>query len=305
MRWLARQAPPPHLGKALVAALGAADHAQLPWRCTAADLPTLAAEQRSRTTGSSPSTRLRHGAKSELAIAVIADAGGAAPQTVAGLGRLRAQFDQAHVDLVLALGGMGATQPELEATLGVLADRATWPVVALPGDLESMPAHVAAIAALRARHDAVVDGRLVRWIELPGATIGTLPGAGDLARLVAANGRLRLATGRHHACLYAELAARPGLRIAALAEAPRELVAGEATGELALTRRRSAIDLVLHGPTRPAPSPAQSGSRDGARVLLSPGTSDATTRLPETGPAAAGLLVIRGNAWSWRPLVDH
>ena len=293
---------PPSLDKALVAAMGAADHVQTPWRCAAADGPKLAAEQLPNDWQTADHS-LRHGAKSELSIGVVADAGGAAPQTLAALGRLRAQLDAAHVDLVVALGGMGGAQPALEATLGVLADHAPWPVVALPGELESMSAQVAAITALRARHEVVLDGRLVRWIELPGITLGTVPGAGDLARLVAGTDgcawQLADITG-----LYGELAARSGLRIAALAEAPRELVDGEATGEVELTPGQP-IDLVLHGPTHPAPSPAQSGGRDGAHVALSPGTSDATTRLPETRKPSAGLLVIHGTAWTWRPLVDH
>jgi hypothetical protein len=44
---------------------------------------------------------------------------------------------------------------------------------------------------------------------------------------------------------------------------------------------------------------------DGAAVALSPGTADATTRLP--GPrrsTTAGLLTIHGAVWKWRPIAD-
>jgi hypothetical protein len=177
-------------------------------------------------------------------------------------------------------------------------------VVAVPGDLEPVSAEVAAVAALRARGVLVLDGRGVRTIEGPGATIGVIPGAGSEARLVAGADGCAW-TADDVSALYRELAALPGLRIAASAEAPRELAGGEPTGELALVPADAQpIDLLLHGPTRPAPTPERHGGRDGAHVGLSPGTADATTRLPQTPDPAGGLLVIRAGAWTWRPLVD-
>ena len=87
---------------------------------------------------------------------------------------------------MLALGGMGTTRAELEATLGALADKAPYAVVALPGDLEHAGALTAAIArAARRTGRLVLDGRLAQRIELPGATIATIAGAGAAGRLVA------------------------------------------------------------------------------------------------------------------------
>ncbi|NVB78221.1 MAG: hypothetical protein HOV81_07495, partial [Kofleriaceae bacterium] len=190
----------------------------------------------------------------------------------------------------------------LEATLGTLADRATWPDVALPGDLEAMPDQVTAIAALRKRGAVVLDGRLVRFIEMPGTTVGTLPGAGSPARLVAgAEGCAWRADDISR--LYTDLTARPGVRVVASAEAPRASVDGEATGELALTPPQP-VEVALHGPAVPAPSTATSGNRDGKKVSLSPGTSDATPRLPEAHAPSAGVLVVHGTSWSWKPLVE-
>jgi hypothetical protein len=284
----------PRIASALAATLTEADRAHAPWRCTAEDLPELA----TATIGAwqVAHNTLSHAAASQLVIGVVADAGGADPKTLAALGRLRAKLDDQKADLVLALGGMGVTQRELEATLTVLA-RPSSPVVALPGDLESVTAQTAAIAALATKGAAVLDGRLVRWIELPSLTIGTVAGIG---------------TAGPDGCtwqpedvlqLYQELAARPGLRIAALAGAPREMVTGEATGDVALVPG-PAIDVVVHGPTRPAPSAAQSGGRDGARITLSPGTADASPRLPETRAPSAALLIIKGSTWTWRPLIE-
>jgi hypothetical protein len=141
----------------------------------------------------------------------------------------------------------------------------------------------------------------VQWIETPGVAIATIPGAGAVERLVAGDDGCAWAAGDIER-IYAELAGKPGVRIAATAEAPRELVAGEPIGEL---KQTATIDVVVHGPARPEPTPDKSGGRDGARASLSPGTADATARLPETRSPAAGLLTIRGNRWTWQPVVDH
>ena len=291
------------LGPALGAAFAAADRLRTPWRCGAPDGPSLTDE----TVGGwklSAHTLHKDGS-GDVVIAAVADAGGDAPATIAALGRLRPKL--AKVDLVLALGGMGATQPELEATLGALADKAPYAVVALPGDLESASALAGAIAALRAKGELVVDGRLAQRIELPGATIATIAGAGATGRLVAGGDGCAYRAADVPPVL-ADLTARAGIRILATAEAPRITVDGEASGELALTStepRVAEIDIALHGPIEATATRARTGSRDGEATPLSPGTVDATARLP--GPAhasSAGLLVVHGDTWSWKPIAD-
>jgi hypothetical protein len=292
----------PRAGSILAALLHAADQEKQPWRCAAPDTPTLDDEDLGHGWKSHGHTLARTEDDSQLVIGVIADAAGSAPRTIASLGRLRAQLDAANPDLVLALGGMGRDEKAITATLGTISDRAAWPVVALPGDLEPAGAHAAALAALRKRGDVVLDGRLVRWIEVAETTIGTLPGAGARERLVAGADGCAW-TADDVARLYTELTARKGLRIVASAEAPRRIRDGEPSGELALVPPQP-VDLALHAPTAPVPSPAATGSRDGAKTLLTPGTADATTRLPDAHSASAGVLVIRGDTWSWKPLVD-
>jgi hypothetical protein len=294
------------IGPALTAALAAADLARAPWRCTAADGPTLTDETitlgtRSWTLAGSTVTLA---GKGPVTIGVIADAGGAAPATLAALGRLRAELSD--VDLVLALGGMGHDQAELEATLGALAEQAPWPIVAVPGDLEPAGELAAAVTALRARGRTVIDGRLARWIELPGVAIATVPGAEAASRLVAGAEGCGY-SGDDVTRLIGELTGRPGLRVLATAEAPRVSVAGEAAGHLALTPGAiQEVDVVLHGPVTEAASGARAGARDAAAVALSPGTCDATTRLPGPRHApSAGVLTVSGSAWRWRPIVDR
>jgi hypothetical protein len=293
------------IGPSLTAALAAADQAREPWRCAASDGPGVADE--TLTTGAHTwqlgARAMKLDASGEIAIGVIADAAGSAPETLAALGRLRAKL--AHVDLVLSLGGMGATRAELEATFAALTDRATWPLVALPGDLESVPAQTEAIAAARKRGAPVIDGRLVGRIELPAATIALVPGAGAASRLAAGSDGCSYRTDDVTAA-FADLTPRAGLRVLASAEAPRQTERDESTGELAMTvGAGQQIDLSLHGPTSSAPTPACSGHRDGAAVPLSPGSSDATPRLP--GPrrsSTAGILTLHGNAWTWQPIED-
>ena len=302
--------PPPvgaQVGPALVAALAAADQTRLPWRCVAPDGPQH--PELTLTIGDATWKLSGHGMRREgkprrpTVIGAIADAGGAAPTTLAALGRLKTKL--ANADLVLALGGMGATQAELEATLGAIAQQAPYPVVALPGDLEPAPALTAAVAALRARGMYVVDGRLLRHIDVPGATIALVPGGGATGRRVAGTEgcayQARDVTG-----LFVELTGKDGIRIVASAEAPRVTVGGEASGELALTPNAGQeIDVVLHGPTTESATRARAGARDGGAATVTPGTADATLRLPgPLRPSTAGLMTIAGGAWSWKSIAD-
>lgn len=296
--------PSTRIGPAVIAAIEAAP--QAPWRCASPTGPALPDE----TLGAwklsghtmSRTEAARQASREAITIGVIADAGGAAPQTLAALGRLRTKLDD--VDLVIALGGMGGKRAELEATLGVLGD-AKRPLVVLPGDLEAVTDLVAAIAALRAKGHHVIDGRLAQRIALPGVSIATIAGAADASRLVAGTDGCAF-RAEDIAAAFADLTPHPGIRILASAEAPRVTVDGEPAGELALVPGATQeIDVSLHGPVKVTASPARTGGRDGAAVALSPGTSDATPRLP--GPrksTSAGLLTITGSAWKWRPIAD-
>jgi hypothetical protein len=291
------------VGPALASALAAATTHQAPWRCAAPDGPVLADETIAGWTASGHT--LTAPGTGDVTIAAIADAGGAAPSTIAALGRLKPKL--ASADVVLALGGMGTTRAELEATLGALADKATHPIIALPGDLEGAGALAQAIAALRARGMAVIDGRLAQRIVLPGATIATIAGASAANRLVAAGDGCAYRSSDVPAA-FADLTKAAGLRILASAEAPRVIVGGEPAGELALTPGAGAeIDVVLHGPaaTGTPATKSRTGGRDAEAAALTPGTSDATPRLPGgTHAPTAGILTVHGTSWTWKPIAD-
>ena len=184
-----------------------------------------------------------------------------------------------------------------------MADKA--PLVALPGDLEGIGALTTAIKALRTKGHLVVDGRLAQRIELPGATLALVAGAGGASRLVAGRDGCAYRASDVPAA-FADLTARKGLRILATAEAPRGTSGGEAVGELALTPGAGTeIDLVLHGPVDGRRQPrAHRRSRRGCHRADS-GDLRRNTGLP--GPVrtpTAGLLTIHGTTWSWKPLAD-
>jgi hypothetical protein len=332
MRWLAaalaaliacrdRPAAPPlgeRVAPALDAALPAAAPPREPWRCAGPDAPSGPDERlvvagrtwqlagRSLTLMTAAAGGVAPGAEptrpAELAIGVVADAAGSVATTLAALGRLRARFGR--VDLVVSLGGMGSTAPELGAVFAALADGAPWPLVALPGDLEAVPAQTEAVAAARRRGAAVVDGRLVQRVELPDATIALVPGAGALGRLVAGVDGCRYQPA-DVAAVLADLAPRGGLRILASAEPPR----GDddpPTGELALAASPDAIDVALYAATGTAATAAHRGARDGSAAAVTPGASDAAPRLGPRRASTAGVLrVQRGATWAWQPLTDR
>ncbi|MGE0550835.1 MAG: hypothetical protein AB7O24_31540 [Kofleriaceae bacterium] len=297
--------PPPsgsRIGPALSAAMTAADKARSPWRCGARSGPTAPDEtlvvgaKRWKVTGQTAKLE----GTAPITIGAIADAGAATPATIAALERLQTKL--ARADVIIALGGMGSTQADLEATLGAISKPGQAPVIALPGDLEAVTAQGAAIAALRSRNQLVLDGRIVRQLDLPEVTVAIVAGASHSQRLSAG------ADG----CSYqpedivaagAALVSLPTMRVLATAEAPRAIHGGEPTGDLVVMPAARTIDIALHGPVTVDASSAVSGRRAGNAVAITPGTSDAMIRFP--GPRhvpSAGLLTVRGGAWTWQPV---
>jgi hypothetical protein len=92
----------------------------------------------------------------------------------------------------------------------------------------------------------------------------------------------------------------------ASAEPPRGTTGDLPTGEIAVTvGAGEQIDLALYGATRGAASAARAGDRDGAAIAVTPGSSDATARLPDPRRApTAGVLTVHGTAWTWQPIDD-
>ena len=147
---------------------------------------------------------LGHGGHVKLG--AIADTNGAAPATMANLERLGRVFSEEHVDAVLALGDLGATEEEIAAVLTAIGAASKAPVLALAGEREPENSFHAAVKRVHAAGIDVVDLVDTRLIDTGAIDIVSVPGypfskkgchysAADLdgiARLVARRDKPRL-----------------------------------------------------------------------------------------------------------------
>ncbi|MCG8418664.1 MAG: hypothetical protein MJE77_12055 [Proteobacteria bacterium] len=221
-----------------------------------------------------------HPPAARLVLGVVADARGVATH----LSWIKRAFADRGVELVVSLGGMGGTETELAELLSALAKPASWPLVAIPGERESVLAHRAAVASLR---DAgVVDGSRTRLIAVGLIALATLPGAPYRRRLIAGS----------DGCLHTEedgreitslLASMPGPRILLSHVPPRQrgTAASDVTssgihvGELWLTRAivEARIQLAVHGLIAPLGRSGRGERPVGeSPVFLAAGSADGT-----------------------------
>jgi hypothetical protein len=197
------------------------------------------------------------GGDSQLVIGFVADARGADDRTLAHIATVRAAFDKRGVELVISLGGMGRDEKELTAVLDALSRNARWPVLAIPGGRESLPAHRAAVEAVaNGGRGVVFDGAAVRLVEMDGASVGTLPGIAEPAQLLAGNDGC--VHGVEQLVKFAnELSERPAPRVVASYAPPRQggetgsdlVTGGIHIGEPAVAQAVNAAkpSVVVHG----------------------------------------------------------
>jgi len=294
-------------GVAVAATVEAAETVRAPWRCALGPAPGAPPVQATLTIGAR--TWRREGERLVVArgrprvtIAAVADARGAAP-AVADV--LRA----AHVDVVVAVGGMGAGADALHASLAALTDPA-WLTVAVPGGSEDWPALARTVGDLAAAGAPAVDGGGVRVVDAGAAVIAVIPGERHPERLAAG------AEG----CVHDDADRARILRLLADAagERPRVLVGiaapqGEASdlapggihaGEpgLAEAVADAEVDVVVHAPLDAEP-PAPGRARTGDRVVLAAGSLDPVPRLGPGGgrrPTGVTLVTVDGRTVTWR-----
>ncbi|WP_428266304.1 hypothetical protein [Haliangium sp.] len=287
-----------------------------------------------------------------LILGVVSEARGEA----ADLAAVRRAFVDAGVELVVSLGGMGVHRQHIEATLGALAGvaatdsaatdgaepgaaaEARWPLLAIPGDWESIPDHRAAVRALSAR--GVIDGSIVRLVDIDGVRLGTLPGAPDPGRLLAGDDGC-VHTGDDIAQLTATLSPHRGVRVLLAQVPPRQPLAAGLPPDAATTtgRRRTRaraapasssdlglsgvhigepelaqallttpVDVVLHGLAGPDSAVVEDtrGMAIGRPVTISSGGLDplAAAAAELTGAAAppygAVIVALRPDGVTWR-----
>jgi hypothetical protein len=305
-------------GAAIVAAVTAAPAERAPWRCAALDEPSPPASALStsdrRWTIERRAMRLAdHRGPSRIAF--VADAGDASPATLANIAKLTARLAKLDVHAVVGVGGLGSTEAELAAVLGALAGE-RWVVIAIPGDREAARDHRAAIAALAAAGKAVVDGAEVRWIEIGGFGVATLPGQSAASRL--AHGVE--GCGHADADAAAVLTRWPdggSVRFRALAtqRAPRRDDLGDVgrlgahAGDVGLADALagSKVDLVIHaavdgiaavsGRHRAAPGVAWEAVATG----MASGAPHLDGRGERIAPSAI-VVTVEGDGASWQPI---
>lgn len=303
-------------GKATLAAITAAAEVRAPWRCAALGGAAPGAAVAAATVGAGDRGWRRSGQvlqaarpRARLVLAAVAQARGVALSE-----RLRAALAAEHPDVVLALGGMGADQAELERALRPLAVPGAV-VVALAGDREAWPALTAAVAHLAADGVAIVDGAEVRIVDGGGAVLATLPGLAHAGQLGAgADGCLHDADDVTAilAALTAAAVGRP--QLLASPRAPQgdpagdggaDLVAGIHVGDpaLAAALAGAGLTLVLDGVVDAPPTSGASPAAAGAVVAA--GSLDAGPRWDGDGrPLAPNLTVavVDDRGVRWRPV---
>jgi hypothetical protein len=111
-----------------------------------------------------------------LKLGALADTNGTAPATMANLARLTGVFRQEHVDAVLALGDLGASEDEIARVLTATADGAKAPVLALAGEREPENAFHAAVKRARNAGADIVDLVDTRLVDTGEIDIVSVPG---------------------------------------------------------------------------------------------------------------------------------
>jgi Icc-related predicted phosphoesterase len=191
------------------------------------------------------------GRDGRLVIGAIADSNGATAATLAKVRRIGAAFAAAHVDAVVALGDLGASEDEIAAVLEAVAGSARAPVLALAGERERENVFHAAVKRVHDKGVDVVDLVDTRLVDTGKIDIVSLPGypfskkgchyvAGDL------EGAARLVNGRANARLVVAHTPPKGHGEAAIDWALGDVNAGDAAMAAIVERLRPAAALFAH-----------------------------------------------------------
>jgi len=243
--------------------------------------------------------------------ATIADARHAVGESVRGLHELRDQLVKENIDLLITLGGMGATSADLEEALGALTQDAPYLLVAIPGDRESVPAHRSAVAQLAADGARIIDGSRYRKFRLGALRMATMPGLGKIANLIPGDQGC-LHTEADVAALREQLEAwgDPALLLSYAPWRQREAsasdygIGGVNSGERILQplRTNNRVRAIVHGVFAPQDHSTLTGSlRLGTPApALSAGSIDVLDASP-----SALLLSVAGSKLGWKRLPVH
>lgn len=238
------------------------------------------------------------------AIGFVGDAAGDSPATISRLRRAAEEFSASKVALVISLGGMGETDSAIGAGLRELG-KAGVPVVAIPGDLEPLPAHRRAVERLQQEQLPVVDGSVVRWVKLGTSTIATLPGARHQAQLAAGVEGCAFDDAAVEATL-SRFGKDDGVAVLATWTAPREgsATAARGDGPLRQALEKANVALAVAGQEGRGPSDQSRAGRAQSELrVVHSGFADGEPRAPLGGTrrsAGALVLTLRKSEWQVR-----
>lgn len=233
-------------------------------------------------------------------LAVVADL---AERTANELSALRTSLDEADIDILFSLGGLGADEASIARVLGALSADARFLVLAMPGDREAVGAHRSAVESLARRGRRVLDASRFRFTRLGSLQVATMPGIGKKSHLVAGDEGC-LHTPDDIESLNRKLLRLPSLLLSyspwrQTGRAATDLgVAGVHTGEVMLEplRDTGAVLGLVHGML----SGSEPSSKGSVRLVAPPQTL-AVHASPDSS-ASALLLTIAGAKLGWKRL---
>jgi Icc-related predicted phosphoesterase len=114
----------------------------------------------------------------DLILGVVGGMKDAGEDTLALLADLLGQIEKAGATALVAPGDLGESEDDLGVILGRLAATGL-PVFAIPGNADSGSGFHRAAALAAKDHPNLVDGALVRRLDLPGAVLVSMPGYHD------------------------------------------------------------------------------------------------------------------------------
>ncbi len=115
------------------------------------------------------------GASAHVTVGVLGATKDAYEDTLANLDHFLAAFDAAGVDVIVLAGDIGYTPEDIAVVLDRVA-RAGRLTLAIAGNAEPVRGFHMAVGQVAKRHPNVIDGNLVRLVELGPASLVTMPG---------------------------------------------------------------------------------------------------------------------------------
>lgn len=120
-----------------------------------------------------------------VTIAFVSDSRGAHPQALTQTTRLSEHLAKEEIDLIVSVGGLGTEHADIKQVLSALSSQTKTPLLAFPGDRESVRDHRNAIDELANEERAIADGSTFPLIGIGPVLLAGLAGIPYASNLVA------------------------------------------------------------------------------------------------------------------------